>query len=114
MSGETILTLGTPKTLEANGASIANNTLAQANSYTDSQLAGLRSNIDGFFGGGGTGSGINFRKGSGGLAPQTGSGTIAQADLSRALLSMPPPVVSVTEIRDVSNRVSVVERMSRA
>ena len=30
MSGETILTLGTPKTLEANGASIANNTLAQA------------------------------------------------------------------------------------
>lgn len=31
MSGETILKLGTPKTLEANGASIANNTLAQAN-----------------------------------------------------------------------------------
>ena len=30
MSGETILKLGTPKTLEANGASIANNTLAQA------------------------------------------------------------------------------------
>ena len=30
MSGETILVLGTPKTLEANGASIANNTLAQA------------------------------------------------------------------------------------
>ena len=31
MSGETIIKLGTPKTLEANGASIANNTLAQAN-----------------------------------------------------------------------------------
>ena len=30
MSGETILKFGTPKTLEANGASIANNTLAQA------------------------------------------------------------------------------------
>ena len=30
MSGETIIKLGTPKTLEANGASIANNTLAQA------------------------------------------------------------------------------------
>lgn len=30
MSGETILKTGTPKTLEANGASIANNTLAQA------------------------------------------------------------------------------------
>ena len=30
MSGETILKLGTPKTLEANGESIANNTLAQA------------------------------------------------------------------------------------
>ena len=30
MSGETIITLGTPKTLEANGTSIANNTLAQA------------------------------------------------------------------------------------
>ena len=30
MSNETIITLGTPKTLEANGASIANNTLAQA------------------------------------------------------------------------------------
>ena len=30
MSGETILKLGTQKTLEANGASIANNTLAQA------------------------------------------------------------------------------------
>ena len=30
MSNETIVTLGTPKTLEANGASIANNTLAQA------------------------------------------------------------------------------------
>ena len=74
---------------------------------------GLRSNIDGFYGGG-TGTSAMFRKGSGGLAPQTGSGTIAQADLSRALLSMPPPVVSVTEIREVSNRVSVVERMSRA
>ena len=31
MSGETILKFGTPKTLEANGASIANNTIAQAN-----------------------------------------------------------------------------------
>ena len=31
MSGETIIKLGTQKTLEANGASIANNTLAQAN-----------------------------------------------------------------------------------
>lgn len=31
MSGETIIKLGTPKTLEANGASIANNTLEQAN-----------------------------------------------------------------------------------
>lgn len=30
MSGETIIKLGTPKTLEASGASIANNTLAQA------------------------------------------------------------------------------------
>lgn len=30
MSNETIIKLGTPKTLEANGASIANNTLAQA------------------------------------------------------------------------------------
>ena len=30
MSGETILKFGTPKTLEASGASIANNTLAQA------------------------------------------------------------------------------------
>lgn len=30
MSGETIIKIGTPKTLEANGASIANNTLAQA------------------------------------------------------------------------------------
>ena len=30
MSGETIIKLGTPKTLEANGASIANNTLAQS------------------------------------------------------------------------------------
>ena len=30
MSGETILKFGTPKTLEANGVSIANNTLAQA------------------------------------------------------------------------------------
>ena len=30
MSGETIIKLGTQKTLEANGASIANNTLAQA------------------------------------------------------------------------------------
>ena len=30
MSNETIVKLGTPKTLEANGASIANNTLAQA------------------------------------------------------------------------------------
>lgn len=30
MSGETILKLGTPKTLEASGAAIANNTLAQA------------------------------------------------------------------------------------
>ena len=30
MSGETIVKLGTQKTLEANGASIANNTLAQA------------------------------------------------------------------------------------
>ena len=30
MSGETIIDKGTPKTLEANGASIANNTLAQA------------------------------------------------------------------------------------
>ena len=30
MSGEVVVKLGTPKTLEANGASIANNTLAQA------------------------------------------------------------------------------------
>ena len=30
MSGETILKFGTPKTVEASGASIANNTLAQA------------------------------------------------------------------------------------
>ena len=30
MAGETILKLGSPKTLEANGASIANNALAQA------------------------------------------------------------------------------------
>ena len=30
MSGETILKFGTPKTLEASGASIANNTMAQA------------------------------------------------------------------------------------
>ena len=30
MAGEVVLRLGTPKTLEANGASIANNTLAQA------------------------------------------------------------------------------------
>jgi hypothetical protein len=30
MSNETIVSLGTPKTLEANGGSIANNTLAQA------------------------------------------------------------------------------------
>lgn len=30
MSNETIVAFGTPKTLEANGASIANNTLAQA------------------------------------------------------------------------------------
>ncbi len=30
MAGETILKFGTPKTLEANGASIANNALAQA------------------------------------------------------------------------------------
>ena len=30
MSGETIIKLGTPKTLEANGASITNNALAQA------------------------------------------------------------------------------------
>ena len=30
MAGETIIKLGTPKTLEANGASIANNALAQA------------------------------------------------------------------------------------
>ena len=30
MSGETILKLGTPKTLEANGSNIANNALAQA------------------------------------------------------------------------------------
>ena len=73
---------------------------------------GLRSNIDGFFGGG-TVNNVRFARGTG-LATQTGSGTIAQADLSRALLSMPPPVVSVTEIREVSNRVSVVERMSRA
>lgn len=30
MSGEVVVTLGTPKTLEANGASIANNTVVQA------------------------------------------------------------------------------------
>jgi uncharacterized protein (DUF697 family) len=73
---------------------------------------GLRSGIDGFFGGGVVNN-VRFARGTG-LATQTGSGTIAQADLSRALLNMPPPVVSVTEIREVSNRVSVVERMSRA
>ena len=39
MSGETILKLGTPKTLEANGASIANNTLAQADDATYSVSA---------------------------------------------------------------------------
>ena len=34
MSGEVILKLGTPKTLEANGVGIANNTLAQADDAT--------------------------------------------------------------------------------
>ena len=39
MSGETILKLGTPKTLEASGTSIANNTLAQAADATYSVSA---------------------------------------------------------------------------
>ena len=34
MSGETILKIGTPKTLEANGASIVNNALEQADDAT--------------------------------------------------------------------------------
>lgn len=34
MAGETIIKAGTPKTLEASGASIANNALAQANDAT--------------------------------------------------------------------------------
>ena len=39
MAGETIIKLGTPKNLEANGASIANNTLAQADDATYSVSA---------------------------------------------------------------------------
>ena len=39
MAGETILKLGTQKTLEANGASIANNALAQADDATYSVSA---------------------------------------------------------------------------
>lgn len=39
MSNEAIIKLGTPKTLEASGASIANNALAQANDATYSIVA---------------------------------------------------------------------------
>ena len=39
MSGETILAIGTPKTLEAAGASIANNSLAQADDASYSVVA---------------------------------------------------------------------------
>lgn len=73
---------------------------------------GLDMGLSGFASGGPTGSNYTFTKATG-LAPQTGSGTIAQADLSRAIMNMPAPVVSISEFRDVERRVNIIERMSR-
>lgn len=73
---------------------------------------GLDMGMSGFASGGPTGNTYTFSK-STGLAPQTGSGTIAQADLSRAIMNMPAPVISISEFRDVERRVNIIERMSR-
>ena len=67
-----------------------------------------------FIGGGiGSGSYVRFARGTG-LA-QTGitAADVATADLSRAIMSMPAPVVRVDEINRVQRRVNVIESISR-
>lgn len=67
-----------------------------------------------FIGGGiGTNNNVRFARGTG-LA-QTGitAADVATADLSRAIMSMPAPVVRVDEINRVQRRVNVIESISR-
>lgn len=67
-----------------------------------------------FIGGGiGTNNNVRFVRGTG-LA-QTGitAADVATADLSRAIMSMPAPVVRVDEINRVQRRVNVIESISR-
>lgn len=65
-----------------------------------------------FIGGGAT-TNVRFQRGSG--LTQTGvtAADVATADLSRAIMSMPAPVVRVDEINRVQRRVNVIESISR-
>jgi len=63
--------------------------------------------------GGGATNNVRFVRGAGMAPVGVGSSEIASADLTRAIMNMPPPVVRVDEINRVQRRVSVIENRSR-
>lgn len=72
---------------------------------------GMRSGMDGFYDGGSTYTYVLTKKRTG-IAPAPNPGGVAQADLTRALLNMPPPQLDLTEMARAQRRVAYTERAS--